>query len=218
MARRSVSLTRISRFSRFSHSSGCSALLLALLFLPLQAAFAGDIAEFINYGFTPDGAVYLYGEYGVDEDTLRPWANLGIVDTARNEFLNGGRLSYRGSRKVRAGQDGREALDAVIAENAALTAAYGIGRPGFLVPGTPLYIASPDAPRLDTVNFRDFERETSYRAALTAARGTDASGLWSSFYISLERTGPDGFTTSRIVGSPSVRRPGVSAYTIRQVS
>ena len=72
--------------------------------------WAGDTAAFVDLGFSPDGRTYAFAQYGVQSGTLKPWAELFVVDVARNEFVSGGRLSYVHDSPVIAGQDGSGAF------------------------------------------------------------------------------------------------------------
>jgi predicted secreted protein len=68
--------------------------------------WAGDTASFVDLGFSPDGKTYMFAQYGIESKTLKPWADLFVVDVPRNNFVNGGRLSFIGDNPAVAGQDG----------------------------------------------------------------------------------------------------------------
>ena len=57
------------------------------LVLGTPAMRAGDSASFADLGFSPDGSYYMFAQYGVRTGTLRPWADLFLVDVARNNFV-----------------------------------------------------------------------------------------------------------------------------------
>src|SRR5215469_14320950 len=88
------------------------------LLLVVSGLWAGDTATFVDLGFSPDGRTYMFGQYGVQSSTLRPWAELFIVDVQQNRFVNGGRLSYVYDKPVVFGQGGSGALFHLIAQNA----------------------------------------------------------------------------------------------------
>lgn len=177
--------------------------------------WAGDAASFVDLGFSPDGKVYMFAQYGIRSGSLKPWADLFVVDVPGNKFVSGGRISYEHSAPVAAGQDGSGALFRLIAKNSRLAEQY---RVDFLFQGQPLYVAldSGEAGG-DTVEFRDFETGASYKAVLSSLSEGSGSGLKSSFYISLERTAPDGTRSSYIVGTPDFKRPMIASYRIRKV-
>jgi predicted secreted protein len=179
--------------------------------------WAGDTASFVDLGFSRDGAVYMFAQYGVVLGTLKPWAELYAVDIAKNDFVSGGKLSYSSVNSLNAGNDGIGAFYRIIAQNSVLADRHGVD---FLHQGQPLYVAL-DAeggnPQGERIDFRDFERGFSYQARLVpSAEGTGA-GLKSSFYIDLERNGPAGDRKSFTVGNPGVRRPLIATYKIKRV-
>ena len=63
-----------------------AALALATLILP-AAAVAGDVATFQDLGFSSDARVYVFAQYGVDERSSFPYAELFAVDVATNRFV-----------------------------------------------------------------------------------------------------------------------------------
>ncbi len=186
------------------------------LALVCMTAWAGDTASFVDLGFSPDGKNYMFAQYGVESKTLKPWADLYLVDVPRNDFVKGGKLSYLHSAPVVAGQDGSGALYRLLSQNAALADRFKID---YLRQSQPLYIALENGPEpaADTVvEFRDFEAGASYTATLVPyVEGADAE-LRSSFYINVERTAKDGTKKKYVVGTPAVKRPLVSAYRIRK--
>ena len=191
----------------------------AFLFLGGAFLWAGDTAAFADLGFSPDGKTYMFAQYGVESKTLKPWAELSIVDVPRNNFVSGGRISYTHDIPVVAGQDGAGALYRVIARNASLAERFGIN---YCFQGPPLYIALGDensSGELEAtpVVFRDFESGASYRATLVPYLEGTGPALKSSFYINLERTSKDGSRKNYTVGTPQLKRPLIASYRIRKV-
>jgi predicted secreted protein len=178
--------------------------------------WAGDTATFVDLGFSPDGRVYMFAQYGVESKSLKPWADLFVVDVPRNNFVSGGRISYTHDSAVLAGQDGVGALYRIIARNAATADQYGVN---FLRQGQPLYIAlNNDSPSSgETIEFRDFESGNSYRASLVPYTEGSGAGLKSSFYIDLENTTANGSRKTYTVGTPQLKRPLVASYKIKKV-
>ncbi|MDR0387065.1 MAG: DUF2259 domain-containing protein [Treponema sp.] len=190
-----------------------------MLLIALCAAclWAGDTATFVDLGFSSDGKTYVFGQYGIQSKTLRPWADLYLVDVPKNDFVAGGRISYTHDASAIAGQDGSGALYRLISRNAALTDRYGIN---FLLQGQILYIAvDGEAPsdKGETIEFRDFEHRASYKAVLVSATEGSGASQASSFYISLERTAGDGSKKNYTVGNPRIKRSLVTSYHIRRV-
>ncbi|MCL2609698.1 MAG: DUF2259 domain-containing protein [Treponema sp.] len=185
------------------------------LLLAAGTAFAGDSATFVNLGFSADGDIYMFAQYGVSSGGFRPWADLFVVDVARNDFVSGGRQSYVHENPIVAGQSGAGAMHSLLARNAPLAERYGVVFPN---QGQPLYVALVDDPALANrpIDFRDFESGIDYHASLAETVEGSGAAARSSFVINLRRTGGNG-TETFTVGSPNVRRAGVLSYRIRQV-
>ena len=74
------------------------------------AASAGDIARFVNLGFSPDSRYFMFGQYGIQEKGSAPWAESYIVDVKANAFVPRGVHKVTGSQPVDPGTDGIGAL------------------------------------------------------------------------------------------------------------
>ena len=173
---------------------------------------AGDTASFVDLGFSPDGSIYMFAQYGVQSGTLRPWADLFVVDVPRNSFVSGGRISYIHDSPIVSGQDGSGAFYRILTRNASLTERYRVDH---CFQGQPLYIDVDNT--ASTIEFRDFEAGASYRATLVSTVEGFGTALKSSFYINLERTARDGSKKTYTVGNPEFKRPLISSYRIRKV-
>ncbi|MDR2518240.1 MAG: DUF2259 domain-containing protein [Spirochaetaceae bacterium] len=194
-------------------------ILMILFLLRGKALCAGDIAAYVDLGFSADGRIYMFAQYGVQSGTLKPWADLFIVDVPQNNFAAGGKVSFVHDAPVTAGQDGSGALYRLIARSAALAERYGVS---YLLQGQALYVALDDggggpAPLGEIIEFRDFSTSHYYRAQLVPRLEGSGSNLASSFYITLERTGWDGSRKTYMIGNPQIRRPLINSYRIRKV-
>jgi predicted secreted protein len=179
--------------------------------------WAGDTASFVDLGFSRDGRVYMVAQYGVLSNTLKPWADLYVVDVEKNSFVPNGKVAYGSANPVNAGNDGIGAFYRAVAQNTALTERYGVD---FLSQGHPLYIALDGASgslQGERIDFRDFERGFSYQARLVPSTEGSGANQKSSFYIALERTNSAGDRRSFTVGNPGVKRPQIATYKIKKV-
>jgi predicted secreted protein len=178
--------------------------------------WAGDTATFVDLGFSPDGRTYAFAQYGVQSGTLRPWAELFVVDVPQNNFVSGGRVSFIHDRPIAAGQDGSGAFYNVLTRNSALTTRYGVN---LLNQGQPLFISldEPNSPPTQAIEFRDFDSGSFYRATIVTTIEGGGNNLTSSFQINLERTARDGSRRSFVVGSPTVKRALIVSYRMRKV-
>jgi len=187
-----------------------------VLFICTPVLRAGDSAAFVDLGFSPDGKTFMFAQYGVQSGTLKPWADLFVVDVARNNFVSGGRISYIHDAPVVAGNDGSGALYRLIARNSALADQYRIN---YLNMGQPLYIAINGASTSpgETIEFRDFASGNSYRANLVPYTEGEGQNLKSSFFINLECNTAAGGKRAYTVGTPQIKRPLINEYRIRKV-
>jgi predicted secreted protein len=178
--------------------------------------WAGDTASFVDLGFSSDGRTYMFAQYGVQSGTLKPWADLFVVDVPRNNFVAGGKISYFHDTPVVAGQDGSGALYRIISRNASIADQYRID---FCRQGQPLYVSleNDNGSRGETIEFRDFESGDFYRASLVPFTEGSGSTLQSSFYIDLEKVSGNGSRRTYTMGAPRLKRPLVVSYRIRKV-
>lgn len=58
-------------------------------------ALAGDAAELSILGFSTDGAIFAFEEYGIQDGSGFPYANRFYIDTAKDSFINGTPIRVR---------------------------------------------------------------------------------------------------------------------------
>jgi predicted secreted protein len=174
---------------------------------------AGDVASFVDLGFSENGKIYMFAQYGVDEHTLRPWSELYIVDVERNNFVPGGRVPYKHDKPVALGQDGSAALLRIVSYSTGIIQKY---RTNFMRQGIPLFISLEDIrdPAGQTIDFRDFERGVYYSASLKSI--LYGGHTESSFFILFNSLNSKGIKKTYRVGSPDVKRAGVTTYSIKK--
>ena len=51
---------------------------------------AGDVASFVDKGFTEDGKYYVFGQYGKTDKKFQGWAEIYQVDIAKNDYVDEG--------------------------------------------------------------------------------------------------------------------------------
>lgn len=192
--------------------------LILSIMLIATAAWAGDLASFINLGFSDDSKYFMFGQYGIDGTSSLPYAEIFTIDVPRNEYAPQGVKKASYTVPPGPGQDGHGALLRALNEFAKRpddpVARYGINH---LKTGRMVYLLVNGQEPRDAIEFRDFGSGSSYHVELsqnTAGTGTNVS---SSFYINLTVTDKNGNINPRIVGLPNFRRPGVKSYKIRQV-
>ena len=189
------------------------ALVWALFLLASLAAAAGDVAQFVNLGFSPDSKHFMFGQYGITEKGSTPWAEAYIVDVAANAFVPQGTKRISSTQSVDPGVSGLGALLSVLGDTAAPKKQYRID---YLRTGRQLYILVDGEETSDSLEFRDFESGRTYKAALTQSTVTNGAPN-ASFSIAVAVTDRDGRMRSFIVGDPGYQRAGVKAYHIKQI-
>ncbi|MCL2809758.1 MAG: DUF2259 domain-containing protein [Treponema sp.] len=194
----------------------CIFLVLFILLTCVSALWAGDTAVFVDLGFSPDGRTYMFGQYGVLSPSLRPWADLYVVDVARNVFVPNGRVTFTQDTSINAGQDGSGVFHQLLSRNTALTNRHGIN---FQNQGLPLYIArdTVPAPRGEIITFRDFLSGRSYNAQLVPTITGSGQNVSSKFHINLDVTSPNGRVKNYTVGTPNFVRQRIAQYNIKRV-
>jgi predicted secreted protein len=175
---------------------------------------AGDVANFVNLGFSEDAETFMFGQYGIDSDASEPFAELYAVDVAENVFEEDGvkRASY--DVNLMPGMDGSGALYTLLGENASLVDRYGINH---LTPGRIVYLLVDGEEPKSSIEFRDFNTGNRYRVELIQSRRGEGENVSAAFHIELGVTFADGTLRERTIGLPNFYRDGVSQYRISHI-
>ncbi|MDR2951649.1 MAG: DUF2259 domain-containing protein [Treponema sp.] len=191
-------------------------LIAGTLALSVSGIYAGDAASFVDLGFSQDGRTYMFGQFGVLSPSLKPWAEIFVIDVPSNNYVPSGKVSYTETNQIKAGQDGSGVLYRLLSNNAALAARNSID---FQNQGMPLYISLDANPpeRGETITFRDFLAKKEYVANLVSTTEGSGQNVKSSFYINLESRSETGQFKNYTVGSSYTMRPKVISYNIKKV-
>jgi predicted secreted protein len=193
-------------------------MLIILLLTSVSALWAGDSAVFVDLGFSPDGRMYMFGQYGVLSPSLRPWADIYVVDVAGNTFTQNGRISFVDNTPIKAGQDGSGILHRLVSNNSNLSNRYSIN---FQNQGIPLYISRDEnpPPRGERIDFhREFLSGEKYTAELIPTITGSGSNVKSSFYIRLNAISSNGqIKRTYTVGTPGFVRQKIASYNFKRV-
>ncbi|HTX73040.1 MAG TPA: DUF2259 domain-containing protein [Rectinemataceae bacterium] len=189
-----------------------AALALTAVLIPV---YAGDVATFVNLGFSPDSSYFMFGQYGVDQATLAPYAETYLVDNKKNDFVSKGvaRRVFPQAR-VLAGQDASGAFYALFSDETPLAKKYHID---FLQSGSLLYVLLDGQVPPASLNFRDFTSGANYEVALNQKAVESKNNVVSSFGLAITVTAKDGTVRRVTGGSPDIQRAGVKAYAIRRI-
>ncbi len=187
--------------------------IICALFFSVSGLFAGDIANFVNLGFSADGNRFVFGQHGVSDGDFAGYADIWAVDVPKNAFLTGGKFSTAASAAT-AGKDGNGVFAALQNAAAPFLAKNGIDSSR---KGRSLYVQAEDIPSLREIAFRDFETGSSYKVSVTVKVSGSGADARSSFYLTVSVTDKSGKATVKTVGLPGYERPGVKDYLVRRV-
>ena len=190
------------------------------LFLFGAVLNAGDVASFVDKGFSEDGKYYVFGQYGRTDKKYQGWAEIYQVDIAANDWVDGGVFKIKPTA-VTADKAGVEVYEALEGKN------YYYLRDLKCKPANPdqvLYILDDvNKSGTDEIVFTDFNNSTvdapdTYHIQLVPTINGKGKNVKSSFYIWVEKKDSEGRTISKTkVGSPDVVRSGISNYKIERI-
>lgn len=188
-------------------------LAVALIITLSGALFAGDVATFVNMGFSRDARILMFGQYGIEAATARPYAEIYVVDVVQNRFVADGVRRKTFDARVTPGQDGSGALLSLLADNAGLVARHNIDplNQGRLV----YFLVNGQTPRAE-ITFRDFTDGSRYTVRLRQNSRGHGSNVEAAFHLELTAAAADGARREFIVGLPDFYRRGVTSYQIHQ--
>ncbi len=188
--------------------------LVGALFLAVASfASTGDIALFVNLGFSSDSKYFMFGQYGILEKNSTPWADSYIVDVRANAYAPRGANRFSSNQPVEPGASAVGALLNTLND----TLAQKKYRIDHLLTGRLLYVLIDGEQAADTLEFRDFPSGRSYKVSLIQGSGTTGSYPSASFSLAISIVEKDGRTRTLTAGNSSYRRPGVRAYHIKQI-
>lgn len=181
---------------------------------------AGDVATFVDKGFSDDGKYYVFGQYGRTDKKYQGWAEIYQVEIAKNDFVDGGVFKIKPTA-VTADKTGLEVYESLEAKSYYHMKPLNCQVAG---PDQVLYICD-DASKTgtDKIVFKDFLGSTAddpkyFNIQLVPTISGYGQNVKSSFYIMVEKKDKDGNLISRTqVGSPDVVRKGVNNYKIERI-
>jgi predicted secreted protein len=175
---------------------------------------AGDVANFVNLGFSDDAETFMFGQYGIDSESSTPFAELYAVDVDENVFTDDGVRRARYTVDLVPGMDGSGALYTLLGESAELVDRYDINH---LRPGRIVYLLVDGEEPKSSIEFRDFNTGNRFRVQLIQDRRGSGEDASAAFHIELRVTFSDGRVRERTIGLPDFYREGVSQYRISHV-
>ena len=186
-------------------------LIIIIISAPL---FAGDIATFVNLGFSLDSNYYMFGQYGISAETYNSYAEIYFVDVHKNKFVSGGVNKSEFDGPVQLGQTGFGAFMNLYSEVGDKSKNLKIDH---LLSGRLIYLLINGEEPKEELSFRDFEGGNKYRVLLIQKSYEEDEKISSTFHLNVFVTDKSGETKSHIVGLPDYKREDVRQYRIKQI-
>ncbi|WP_027727931.1 DUF2259 domain-containing protein [Treponema sp. C6A8] len=188
--------------------------------LAATALNAGDVASFVDKGFSADGKYYVFAQYGKVDKKFQAWAEIFQVDIAANDYVDSGVFKTRPTGAT-ADKNGKDVYEELEAKAAGYLNALNLKKANA---EHVLYILDDvNKTGTDEIIFKDFtsadlDNQNSYRITLVPTITGKGKNARSSFYINLEKFDADGYLLStQRIGSPSITRKGVTNYKIERI-
>lgn len=179
-------------------------------FLLFSFIYAGDIANFVNLGFSPDGNYFAFGQHGLTDEDYRGYAEIFCVDVEENGFVPSG--TFKISPTVETADKDSKNIFLSLLDRASLTLSkWKINQKN---EGRPIYVLNTDTLSEKTLIFRDFETNDEYTVILNKKQKYN---LEVSFNISIEIIKPNGSKIIKETGRKDIVRAGVKDYVIKKI-
>jgi len=184
------------------------------------ALFAGDVASFVDKGFSEDGKYYVFGQYGRTDKKYQGWAEIYQVDIEKNDWVDGGVFTIKPTA-VTADKSGIDVYQALEGKNFYYLRDLKCTKAN---PDHVLYILDDvNKTGTDEIVFTDFnnssiDKPNTFHIQLVPTINGSGKNVKSSFYIWVEKKDYEGNTISKTkVGSPDIVRKGISNYKIERI-
>jgi len=181
--------------------------------------YAGDVAAFVDIGFSSDGQTYLFGQYGSTDKTYQGYADIFTVDIDSNTFVKNKIFTITPSTKTQ-GSSGINIYKDLYAKHKNDILQYH-PKPADLA--NIIYIRSDSKTTTNEIVFKDFEHssknnEIFYHVKLVPWFSGKTATSKSSFFISIEKQDATGKVLYKdVAGTPDYKRTGVTDYTIDKI-
>jgi predicted secreted protein len=186
----------------------------SLLVMLVTMLSAGDLALFVNLGFSDDFKYFMFGQYGINAETQQPYAALYAVDVAKNDFVPQGVVEKSFPVIMEPTDTGGGALYSLLLENQALVKKYKINP---LYTGRMVYILLNGEKPKTQLEFRDFNTGTQYAITLIQAGQTVGKEVSACFHLKVTLTPKTGAPITKTVGLPTYYRKSVKEYRIKYI-
>ncbi len=189
----------------------CYTFILLLISFTLSA---GDIATFLNLGFSEDSQYFMFGQYGLHADTTNSYAEVYIVDVAKNSFVPSGIVKKDFDVPLEPGNDGVGGIYYLLESNYPQIKKYNISH---LSSGRFVYVLLNGVPPKSSLEFRDFNTGAHYEISLIQTTSGTGKNVSAGFHIKITVTFKNGTKANYTIGRPDYLRKGVKAYYIKYI-
>ncbi len=190
-------------------------LVLISLFLLAFLLPAGDIASFVNLGFSPDGRYFMFSQHGYTAENSSLYAEIFTVDVQKNLFVPGGINKGEYNAVIQPGQSSLGAVFTLYENVFPFKNRYGISH---LEEGRPVYIRiETGTEEDDSLDFRDFSTGDHYQINLIKEISNETGATSSTFHINLSVTSSKGFKQDLVIGHPEFIRQNITDYKIDRI-
>ena len=183
----------------------------------LFAVYAGDVAVFVDLGFSEDGETYFFGQYGRKDKTFEAYAEIYTVDVEDNDFVKNGIFKSSSGSTTKGSALFKELQE----KHSSFFDKFNI------CPSNSeklLYLrADSEESEIKEIKFKDFESSTDgksffYNVRLMPLYEGKGETTKSSFYIVVEKSDEEGNILSKnVIGNPDIKRKGVTGYKIDRI-
>lgn len=185
-----------------------------------SAVCAGDLATLVNLGFSDDSAYFMFGFYGMDTGSGKPYAEIYLVDTKKNDFVPNGSFKGMYAKDLEPGWNPAGSFFKLFSEAVPLARSLKIDH---LSQGRLIYTQA-DEEILESIEFDDYKTGDHWSVHIKKAIEESGSKLSSSFGLSVRYTkkgaapgSPAASTVSISAGNPHIKRSNIEDYTISQI-
>ena len=173
--------------------------------------FAGDIANFVNIGFSGDSRYFMFAQYGVTDSVI--YSDIYAVDVINNNFVKDGVYSKEYSLKAYSMDDGTGAFYKGLLASNQVIQKTGIDT---LQKGRCLYVNINSSP-VHSLEFRDFKTGKTYKVNLHEKSEVKSGVYESSFSLNILVESDGASSKVYSAGSPNVKRKGIKGYSIKTI-
>ncbi len=180
---------------------------------------AGDVASFVDEGFSRDGSTYVFGQYGSIDKSWQGYAEIYAVDIGENDYVDGGVFTTPASSQT-ANKNGHTLYADLRKKHSAYLDKLNLESVDI---ESVLYIRGGSSSPTETITIKDFEDTSvegsqTYSVSLTPWFSGNTPSSQSSFFITVEKKNDSGTVLGKqVIGNPDIKRKGVVGYAIEKI-